>query len=327
MSRKKIRVGLIGCGSHMVGAHLPRIERDGAVEIAGVADPESRAAKSLMQRAGAELPYFRDWRRLLRESTLDALLIGTPHDQHYAQVKAGLQAGLHVLVEKPLTISTRHAKALLELARSRRRILTIAYQRHYLAAYVYARERIASGELGRVAGVTGYVTQKWGAMGGWRLDPEQSGGGMFMDTGSHLVASALWLTGLVPRVVSAAFQNDGHPVDIRAAVQVEFAGGASGTLHTVGNAGRHDERLAIAAERGSLVLHMHQWGLRSLLINDEPAEIPHHIRDETPDEVFFRDIRNGDRGREEPDFALQVSRLTQAAYRSAARQRPVRVRA
>jgi predicted dehydrogenase len=324
---RKIRLGLIGCGAHVREAHFPRLERDRAVEIAAIADPEPRAVRRLCERAGRELRHFRDWKRMLREAPLDAVLIGTPHDQHHAQVRAALQAGLHVLVEKPFTIHPRHAKALLELARRRQRILCVAYQRHYLAAYLYARERIRSGELGRIAGVTGYVTQDWGRAGGWRLDPEQSGGGMFMDTGSHLVASALWLTGLVPRTVSAAFEHDGRPVDIRGALWLEFEGGASGTLHTVGSAGRHDERLAIAAERGSLVLHMHQWRLRSLLIDDQPAAIPRRIRDGSPDEAFLRDIRNGGRSHEEPLFALQVSRLTQAAYRSAALQRPVRVRA
>ena len=149
---------------------------------------------------------------------------------------------------------------------------------------------------------------------------------MFMDTGSHLVASMLWVTGLVPRKVSAVFDHCGQKVDINAAVQIQFDGGAFGTLQTVGNAQRHDERLAIAGDGGSLVLHSHQWRLQSVLLNDEPARIPARIRDESPDKAFFRQIRDGGRGYQPPDFALQVSRLTDAAYRSAKRGEPVRMR-
>ncbi|MEJ2130402.1 MAG: Gfo/Idh/MocA family oxidoreductase [Gammaproteobacteria bacterium] len=326
MAKKTIRLGLIGCGGNMRGAHLPRLQADGGAAVVAVADPVRAQAEGLMERLGEEVPYFDDYRKLLRQEGLDGVVISTPHDQHIAQVRAALNAGLHVLVEKPLTIDSRHSKALIELARRKRRLMVVAYQRHFLPEYVYARELVRQRKLGQIRGVVGYVTQNWGAIGSWRMDSEQSGGGMFMDTGSHLVASSLWVTGMRPIEVSAYMDNARKPVDINAVVNVRFANGALGTLDTFGNSSRHDERLAIHGSKGVVVIRQHQWRVKSMLVNDEPAKIPARIRPDTPDAAFLRWLRNGGKGYERPDFALQVSRVSEAAYQSLAKRRPVRVR-
>ena len=326
MPKKRLAVMLIGAGGNMRGAHLPRIAADGAVEIVGVADPVESPARLLMERAGRDVAYFHNWRTMLANVEADGVLISTPHRDHYPQVKACLDAGLHVLVEKPLVIRPGHAKRLLALSQERRLALVVAYQRHWMPHFVYARELVQNGTLGEIRGVVAYVTQGWLGIGGWRLDPALAGGGMFMDTGSHLVASTLWVTGLQPKFVTGSFDNVGQAVDINGGVVVRFSNDAIGTLTSTGNASRHDERLVISGSKGSLVLHQHQWRVRSMLLNDEPVEPPKRIRPSTPDRAFFAWIRNGLANYEAPDFALQVSRLTEAAYRSAEEGKPVPVR-
>ena len=301
MAKKRLTVILMGAGGNMRGAHVPRIAADGAVEIVGVADPVESQARALMARVGHEIPYFSNWRTMLREIQADGVLISTPHKDHYPQAKACLEGGMHVLIEKPLVIQPAQAKRLLTLSADSGLALVVAYQRHWM-------------------------TQNWLGIGGWRLDPALSGGGMFMDTGSHLVASTLWVTGLQPKFVTGSFDNVGRAVDINGGVVVRFANDAIGTLTSTGNASRHDERLVISGSEGSLVLHQHQWRVRSMLLNDEPVEPPKRIRPSSPDRAFFAWIRNGLARYEAPDFALQVSRLTEAAYRSAEAGKPVRVR-
>lgn len=326
MPKKRLSVGLIGAGGNMRNAHVPRIATDDGVAIAAVADPVESQARLLMDRAARDIPYYGDWRSMLKDIEVDGVLISTPHREHYVQAKACLDSGRHVLVEKPLVVRPSHAKTLLALAAERRLGLVVAYQRHWMPHFVYARELLQRGAIGEIRGVVAYVTQNWLRVGGWRLDPDLAGGGMFMDTGSHLVASTLWVTGLRPDVVSASFDNAGRGVDINGGVIVRFANGALGTLTTTGNAWRHDERLAISGSEGSLVLHLHQWRVRSMILNDDPVALPRRIKASTPDAAFFRWMRNGLRGYEPQDFALQVSRLTEAAYRSAEEDRPVRVR-
>ena len=326
MSKKRLTVAVIGAGGNMRGAHLPRIERDGFARIVGAADPVSEQIDRFTERAGYEVPAFSDWREMLAETDSDAVFISTPHSDHHAQIKACLDAGRHVLVEKPMVMTPGQARSTLRNAEQAKRLLMVAYQRHWMPEYVYAKELITKGALGEIRGVVGYVTQNWGALGGWRLDPEKAGGGMYMDTGSHLVASMLWMTGLRPTKVSATFDNARRPVDINAAVQIAFTGGAVGTLTTIGNASRHDERLMISGSEGCLVLHLHQWQVRSMLLNDEPVSVPKRIRPDTPDGALFRWIRTGGKGYEAPEFALQVARLTEASYRSAEEKAPVTVR-
>lgn len=326
MPKKRLYVALIGAGGNMRGAHLSRIAADGAVEIAAVADPVESQARLLMERADLDIPYFANWRRMLKDAEADAVLISTPHREHYSHAKASLESGRHVLVEKPLVIRPGHAKRVLALAHQRRLALVVAYQRHWMPHFVYAKELVERGELGEIRGVVAYVTQNWLGVGGWRLDPDLAGGGMFMDTGSHLVASTLWVTGLQPKVVAAAFDNTGRAVDVNGGVVVRFGNDAIGTLTTTGNASRHDERLAISGSKGSLVLHLHQWRVRSMLLNDEPVEPPQRIKPSNPDAAMFAWIRNGLVDYEPQDFALQVARLTEAAYRSAAEGKPVTVR-
>ena len=159
----------------MKGAHLPRLKADGAVEIVCVADPDREQADSLVDRWGSEACYYDDYRQMVKEEDIDALLVSSPHALHYEQVRSGLQKGLHVCVEKPLTISSRHTKSLIALADRRKCYLQVAYQRHYYREYLHVRELIQRGTIGELRGIVAYVTQNWGGIRGWRLDPEMSG--------------------------------------------------------------------------------------------------------------------------------------------------------
>ena len=322
---KKIRLGLIGCGGNMRGAHVPRIQEDRYVSIGCVADPVEEQANQLMERYGKQVPYYADFEQMIRLEDLDAIFISSPHSMHYEQARLALNRELHVLVEKPLTISSRHTKALIALAEKKSRFLQVSYQRNYYAEHTYARELIRKGVIGELRGMVSYVTQNWGGIRGWRLDPELAGGGMFMDTGSHLVASTLWMTGLEPVEVSAFMDNADKKVDINAVVNIKFKGGAVGTLNTFGNALVHDERIAIHGSKGCIVFHLHQWRVRDVLVNNEPMQIPARIRETSPDKAFFKWIRSGGKGYETPDFALQVARVSEAAYKSVEVRKPVKV--
>ena len=325
MARKKIRLGLIGCGGNMRGAHVPRIRQDGQVVLVALVDTQEEQARLLMEAWGHPAVFYEDYKKMIRQEKLDAVFISSPHVVHYEQARFALQNDLHVLVEKPLTTASRHSRILIDLAAQKKRILQVSYQRNFFPAHTYARELIQKGAIGEVRGVVSYVTQNWGGVRGWRLVPELSGGGMFIDTGSHLVASTLWITGLEPLEVSAYVDNTGKKVDINAVVNVRFKGGALGTLNTFGNAMFHDERIAIHGSEGCIVFHLHQWGIKSVLLNDAPLKIPARIKENSPDAAFFRWIRNGGKGYELPNFALQVARLSEAAYKSAQRKEPVRV--
>jgi predicted dehydrogenase len=192
--------------------------------------------------------------------------------------------------------------------------------------YAFGRDVMRDCRIGDVRGIVGYVTQGWIRAGGWRKDPIQAGGGMMMDTGSHLVAIMLWVTGLKPVEVSAVIDNCGEPVDINSVVSIRFDNGAVGTLNFIGNTSRHDERLAIHGSDGCLVYQQHQWRMQSVHLNGEEAKIPAKYKDSSPDAAFLQYIRAGGKGYEPPVFAVEVAHLTEAAYKSAkAGGKPVKV--
>ena len=82
----------------------------------------------------------------------------------------------------------------------------------------------------------------------------------------------------------------------------------------------------IAGTKGSLVIHMHQWQVRSLLLNDNKVDVPRRIRASTPDAAFFAAMRKGVDSIEPPEYAFQVAQLTEAAYKSANENKPVSIR-
>ena len=240
---KTIRLALIGCGNNMRGAHLKRIRANPHVKLVAACDPSTEAAERLQTDWGTPLALYSDDRKMIPAVQPDAVCISTPHCLHYDQARRALQAGCHVLVEKPLTIRPAHTRNLLDLARRKRRILHVSYQRHHYPAYRCARDLVRKGALGELRAMVGYVTQGWGLTPlGWRMAPKLSGGGMLMDTGSHLVAAALYVTGLEAEEVCAFVDHKGCAVDILASASIRFRGGVLGSLSTVGKASRHDER-------------------------------------------------------------------------------------
>ena len=311
---------------HEGGPHAAPERRRRRVELAAVVDVVESNARLLLENWGTPAPYYSDYKQMLRGEELDAVWISSPHAHHFPHAQMALECGAHVLVEKPLTISGNHSKKLLELAAKQKRFLVVAYQRHFFPTYVYARELVQKGKLGKIRSVIGYVTQDWGLAGNWRHVPELAGGGMFMDTGSHLTAAALWVTGVEPTKVSAYVDNRDKPVDLDTVLSAVCKNGAQLSLSYVGCTPRHDERLAIHGSKGVLVLQKHQWQVGQPFLNGEPLSIPARIKEDTPDAALLRWIRNGGKGYEPPAYALQVARLSDAVYKAAKQKKSVNVR-
>ena len=309
--------------------HLPQAEHARGVKLAAVCDPVVAQAEALLGDAQKPVPIHTDFKKMIDTEKLDAVVISTPHYQHYAQALYALRNGLHVLVEKPLTIKAKHARALIELARKKRRILQIGYQRHHWPEYRYVRDLVAKGKLGRLQAVVGYITQDWGCWPGpksWRYDPELSGGGMLMDSGSHIVAASLFVSGQKVREVSAYIDNQGMEVDILAAISARFESGAVCTIATIGGTGpHHDERLGIYGTEGYAAIDQNGWHVSRAFMNEAPMVVPKSFKSESPDAAFFRWIANGGKGYELPYYAIEVANISQAAYKSSKTRKPTRV--
>ena len=248
-----VRVGVIGCGWWSTRAHLPALAAHPDAVIAAITDPDAERRDRAGERFGVRARYA-DAARMLDAQELDAAIIATPHATHAALARSCLERGLHVLVEKPLTIDPIEAFDLVELASAAQRELIVGYPYHYVPQLAEVRERLAAGVVGRpelvvglfasvvrelyrgrpaaYADVLGYPTH--GPASSTYSDPSLAGGGQGQTQVTHLAALMLWLTGLRPVEVSAMTARAGLALDLVDALTIRFEGDAVGSLASTG---------------------------------------------------------------------------------------------
>jgi predicted dehydrogenase len=338
----KIRVGLIGCGGNMRG-HIRRLTALPEVEIVGVVEPAAANVATAREQYSqlADVRVFENHTAMLATVTPDAVEISTPHTLHAQQILDSLDAGCHVLCEKPMTCTTAEAKAVVERAAQTGKTMMVSYQRHQQALYRWMRQFIAEGNLGSLQFVTAQQYQSWydgrRAGRGWRHLAHLSGGGQLNDSGSHMVDILLHVTDLKPKVVSAMQQNLELEVDVNMAINVQFEGGALGSVAIVGSApgigGRVYEDVSIAGSEAGLYYRMlGQPSSKPLLelrragkTEPEP-ERPDLPASSDPDRAFIDVILGRAENEAPPLCGLRTIQLSEAAWRSAAAGgRPVTV--
>lgn len=315
----KIRVGIIGVGGISYG-HIRNFLASPDAEIVGLVDTDPKRLETAKEKVPelADVPTYSDYKDLIKNGGLDAVQINTPHTLHYEQIMNSLDAGLHVLTEKPMVCSTAHAKDVIKKAEEVGKVLMISYQRHFQPQYRYIKQVVESGQLGEVTYLSALQCQGWkkGTAGTWRQIPELSGGGQLNDSGSHLLDMVLWLTGLTAESVHAFIDNCGTPVDINSALAIKFTNGAQGTVSVVGDSAcRWYEDFTIWGTKGTIfyrngkLLHCNESGEMI-----EPTDLPpggNH------DQGFCDAILGRDKNWVPPECGLRVIQLTEAAWKSA----------
>ena len=242
-SARRTRVGFIGLGAH-AREHLAGILRGGRTDVVAVCEPTpvayAAAAQMFDQHGVPAPPNEPDWVRWVDTyaGQLDAVVIVTPHVLHFAQASACLDAGLDVLLEKPMVMTADEAAALIETRDRTGRLLVVAFQGSLSPQVREAARLIHSGELGPILNISAAAWQNWSTLteGSWRQQPELSGGGFMFDTGAHMLNTVADLAGEDFVKVAAWLENDGRPVDVRAVMMGRLASGAMVTMNACGSA-------------------------------------------------------------------------------------------
>lgn len=320
---EKIQFAVIGTGG-MAQGHIEKLLTHPEVTLAAFADDsEDSLARTRIRHGEAvsEVPTFSDYREMLQEVKPDAVLIATPHTLHFPMAIDCLEAGCHVLLEKPMVNKVTEAHALLAKIEETKKVVALGYQRHSLPHFRYIKEKIASGEFGQVQFVNALQQQGWakGTAGSWRQDPAQSGGGQINDSGSHLLDIVLWTTGLAPETVAAFMDKRWTPVDINSALSIKFTNGAHGNISVVGDAAGWYEDITIWCDKGSFYVRsdgsFRVQGTDGKTFAPELSEMPNGSD-------VITNFVHGILGREEiaavPMNGLRTIELTEAAWESAA---------
>lgn len=200
----KVRVGIIGCGGIAKGKHLPSLKKLPQVEMVAFCDLiEERAREAATNFGLQDAKVYTNYHELLADSSIDVVHVLTPNSSHSEITVAALEAGKHVMCEKPMAKTSQQARAMLEAARRTGRKLTIGYQNRYRSDSLYLHEACQSGDLGdiyfaKALAVRRRAVPTWGVF----LDEEQQGGGPLIDIGTHSLDLTLWMmNNYQPRVV------------------------------------------------------------------------------------------------------------------------------
>ena len=225
MSTEKLRVGIIGMGLYAATKHVPDLR--GTVRAEVVAAARRSADRLAMAQRELDIPAtYTDWREMLAQERLDAVVVSTPHDQHVEPTVAALERGLHVLLEKPLATSVADAQTILRAAQRSDRVVMMGVNRRGDPGWRTAQRVLAAGQIGRLRQISAVLCgdlrifreamplapdlQQWldsvSEMNrtyvldilkpsSWRQNALQMGGDMLADTGSHTIDLLFWLAG------------------------------------------------------------------------------------------------------------------------------------
>ncbi|HSD27196.1 MAG TPA: Gfo/Idh/MocA family oxidoreductase [Vicinamibacteria bacterium] len=233
----RIGVAVVGAG-FMGGVHAEALRRAGCevVGVLGVSDAESTRFASAI---GAPKAY-RSMKELLDDRAVESVHVGTPNKLHFEMAKAALEAGKHVLCEKPLAMTSRETAELVALARRHpRQAAGVNYNIRFYPLSIEARERVRGGQLGKVHHVSGSYVQDWLLLDtdyNWRVLAAEGGElRAVADIGTHWLDLVHAITGLEVEAVCADLLTV-HPVRRRPKGEVEtFSGklGKEADLETV----------------------------------------------------------------------------------------------
>ena len=329
MRKKPVSVTMIGCGSmarHHVSQMLAAFP-DTTIPI--LCEP-SQGHYAEMVRVFDEAslpppPNEPDLTRLLAlfGPQLDAAFIVTPHVYHYAQAKACLEAGLDVLLEKPMVMTAAEAESLMAVVQNTRRLLVVAFQGSLSPEVQVAVALLRSGKLGRILNISGNIWQNWRSLttGTWRVQPELAGGGFFFDTGAHLLNTVAELAGEPFVEVAAWLNNDDRLVDITGVVIGRLRSGALVTLNACGNtAPSCASEITVWGTEG--MLRTGAWG-RFLEVQYSQTEgwQPVEVPASSGQWAQFLRVRDGSIANPSPaEVGLRMAHLWDAIQASAARQ-------
>jgi predicted dehydrogenase len=247
---RRLRLGMVGGGQ---GAFIGAVHRmasrlDDRYEfVAGALSSDPRRARASGRELGlARDRIYTDYETMAvqesqRDDGIDAVAIVTPNNLHFAPSKAFLEAGIHVILDKPMTLNLKEAVALEKIVRTSRLVFGLTHTYTGYPMVRQAREMVAAGMLGKVRIVQVEYPQDWLTMpiertgqkqAAWRTDPKQTGTGSLGDIGTHAYNMACFVSGLRCDAVAADLHTfvPGRKVDDNVHVMLRFRGGAKGML-------------------------------------------------------------------------------------------------
>ncbi len=335
------RVGILG-GGNISDTHARAAAQVPGLEVVAVCGRDE-ARVAALARAYRAAPYT-DLDAFLAHRPLDIVAIGSPSGVHGEQIEAAAARGLHILVEKPLEISTARIDRLLAAVERSGVTLGVFFQDRCTPELMAVADDIRQGRLGRLlladARVKWYRPPEYYSGSHWRGTWALDGGGALMNQGIHTVDVLVWLLGDVRRVFARTLTAL-HDIEVEdtAVAVLEFEGGALATLEATTAAWPgYDRRVAITGTNGPIVIEQSRVVRHDLREGARPVDAPTAtgasaaspvVADASPHRRVFEDfvaaLDRGGRPRVDGHEGRRSVALVEAIYESSRRGVPVDV--
>jgi predicted dehydrogenase len=274
----KIRVGVIGAGWWATFAHIPALNSNPDVQLIAVQSRERAKAEKIARDFGAKYACT-SLKEILSLKDLNAVIVSSTPNVHYAQAMAALESGRHVLIEKPMTFTAKEARELVETAAQKKLQLLVSCPWHFTAHGIEARRLIHSGALGEIKMISvlmtnpidkllrgintapthnadnAYVEPRKGSYS----DPTIAGGGQIFCQVSHAAAYLTFLTGVRPAEVYARFDYDNSPNDIYNALTITLENGALANIASTGATPLSERNYEVRIFGSKAILQLELW--------------------------------------------------------------------
>ena len=192
---KKLRVGIIGCGGIANGKHMPAVKKIPEAEMVAFCDiVVERAEKDKEKYGTPDAKVYEDYKELLKDESIDVVHVCTPNRAHSFITVDALEAGKHVMCEKPMAINSAEAKKMIDAANRTGKTLTIGYQNRQTSEALFLKEEADRGTFGDIYFARAFAVRRravptWGVF----LNEYEQGGGPLIDIGTHALDLTLWM--------------------------------------------------------------------------------------------------------------------------------------
>lgn len=336
----EVRIGFIGAGGIARAAQIPSFLKNSKATILAIADVSQAAVDRAKEDFNIPVGYT-DYNEMFAKENLDAVVVCTPNKFHAPAAIAAMQAGLHVLCEKPMALNANEAREMTRVARETGKVLHIAYRYRQQPNSRAAKAIIDSGELGeiymiRIQGLRRRGIPSWGVF----TNKEMQGGGAMVDYGVHLLDLSLWLAGN-PKTIEVSgitsqrlgtkpnvnpwgqWDYKNFQVEDHAAAFIRLEDGKAIQLEVSWalNISEGGEHISLSGTDGGLdvfpqlKINKAQYGM---LLNTEPTWIPGEGEEDWDRQTddFLSAVTEGRDALVKPEEALQVSEIVDAIYAS-----------
>ena len=258
---EKVRLGIIGLGN-MGASHAKKIFDGECPEIVltAVCDIDLTKKDWAKENLDESVAFFSDAKEMYKSGLIDAVIVAIPHYDHPGYAMDAMKVGLHVMVEKPAGVYTKHVLEMNKVADECGVVFAIMMNQRTNCIYRKMREIIKSGEMGQIKRTSWIITnwyrpQAYYNSGGWRATWSGEGGGVLLNQCPHNLDLWQWICGMPKTVEAKMYFGKWHDIEVEddVTVFVEYENGATGTFITTTGDTPGTNRFEITLEKGKIV--------------------------------------------------------------------------